>query len=51
MAVIVLGLAAIVWSGVTVPGAQSNAKNAFIRSLGTPTIVGSTVPANGDVNP
>ncbi len=51
MAVIALGLAALAWSGVTVAGAQSNAKNAFLPSLGSPRIVGSTVPANGDVNP
>ena len=50
-AVVVLGLAALAWSGVVAAGAQGNAKSAFLLSLGSPTVVGSTVPANGDVNP
>jgi hypothetical protein len=39
------------WTGVAAAGNQSNSKGAFLSSLGTPTMVGSTVPANGDVNP
>jgi hypothetical protein len=48
---ILVGSVALMWTGVAAAGNQSNSKGAFLSSLGTPTMVGSTVPANGDVNP
>jgi len=51
IAAIVLGMTVLAWSGLAIAGTQGNAKNAFLTSLGAPRIVGSTVPANGDVNP
>jgi hypothetical protein len=51
IAAIVLGMTVLAWSDLAIAGTQGNAKNAFLTSLGAPRIVGSTVPANGDVNP
>jgi hypothetical protein len=50
-AAIVVGVLALGWTGIAAGGTPSNSKHAFLTSLGTPTMVGSTVPANGDVNP
>jgi hypothetical protein len=51
IAAIVVGMVAMGWTGIAVGATPSNSKHAFLASLGTPTMVGSTVPANGDVNP
>ena len=51
IAAIVVGVVALLWSGIAVAGNTSNTNDAFLSSLGAPTQVGTTVPANGDVNP
>src|ERR1017187_3033171 len=51
MMAILVGSAALMWTGIATAADQSNSRSAFLTSLGTPTMVGSTVPANGDVNP
>jgi hypothetical protein len=46
---IVVGMMGLAYGGITNAGAAST--TTFLSSLGAPTSVGTTVPANGDVNP
>jgi hypothetical protein len=48
IAAIVVGMIGLGYGGIANAGAASTT---FLSSLGTPTMLGSTVPANGDVNP
>jgi hypothetical protein len=49
IAAIIVGMMGLAYGSIADAGAAS--APSFLSSLGTPTMVGSTVPANGDVNP
>jgi hypothetical protein len=48
---VAVGIIGLSWTGIAVAAQQGHAQSNFLHSLGSPSQVGSTVPANGDVNP